>query len=98
MSEHIHALSPTGVKLEPQIKSRLKKLSKLKHRTIHWLMKEAIQQYLEQEEEREKLKHETMTRWREEAENNLTVSNDAVMAWLDTWGMKNEKGRPECGN
>ena len=98
MGEHTHAVPPTGVKLEPQLKSRLKELGKLKHRTIHWLMKEAIQQYLEQEEEREKLKHETMTRWEEEAEKNMTVSNGAVMAWLDTWGTENEKGRPKCGS
>ena len=74
------------------------KLGKLKHRTTHWLMKEAIRLYLEQEEESEKLKHETLTRWEEEAEKNRTVSNDAVMTWLDTWGPENEKGRPKCGN
>lgn len=84
---------PVAVKLDPEIKIRLKKLSDLKHRTPHWLMKEAIERYLEQEEYAEKLKQETIARW-EEAQMGKVVSNEAVMAWLDTWGTDDEKGRP----
>ena len=91
-----HAIHPTGVKLESNIKTRLKKLSKLKHRTIHWLMKEAIEQYIEHEEEAEKLKQETLTRWEQEAMRNRTVDNKDVMAWLDSWGTDHETGRPPC--
>lgn len=86
---------PTGVKLEPPLKAKLVKLSKLKHRTTHWLMKEAIRKYVEEEERAEKLKQETLARW-QEAEQNQVVSNDEVMAWLDTWGTEKEKGRPPC--
>ena len=50
------ATHPTGVKLEPAVKSRLEELGKLKQRSMHWLMKEAISQYLEHEEATEKLK------------------------------------------
>jgi predicted transcriptional regulator len=91
-SQTVH---PTGVKLDPTIKVRLKKLGKLKHRTIHWLMKEAILQYLAHEERAEKLKKETLARW-QEAEQNRVVSNKSVMTWLDTWGTDHEVGRPSC--
>jgi len=90
------AIHPTGVKLEPRIKSRLKKLGKLKDRTMHWLMKEAILQYVEHEEQAENLKQETLTRWKE-VEQNRVVDNEAMMAWLDTWGTDKETGRPSCG-
>ena len=90
-----HSIHPTGVKLEMAIKSRLKKLGKLKHRTMHWLMKEAISQYIENEEQIEKLKQETLKRWKE-AEQNKVVSNPSMMAWLDTWGTDHEAGRPPC--
>jgi predicted transcriptional regulator len=91
-----HVTCPTGVKLESTIKLRLEKLGKLKNRTVHWLMKEAISSYIEREEKAEKLKQETISRWRE-AELQEVVSNKAVVKWLDTWGANNEKGRPVCG-
>ena len=91
-----HAIHPTGVKLEPTIKTKLKGLSKLKHRTMHWLMKEAITQYVEHEEEAEKLKQDTLARWEQEAMRNKVVNNGSVMAWLDTWGTDHETGRPPC--
>jgi len=90
-----HAITPTGVKLEPKIKSRLKSLAKLQHRTIHWLMKHAILLYIENEEQQEKLRQETLARW-EEVEQNKIVSNESIMAWLDTWGTDDETGRPPC--
>jgi predicted transcriptional regulator len=90
-----HAIHPTGVKLDAGIKTRLKKLSGLKRRTMHWIMKEAITQYLDHEEQAEKLKQETLARW-EEAEQNNVVAHKPVMAWLDTWGTDNETKRPPC--
>lgn len=90
-----HIISPTGVKLEPKIKARLKNLAKARHRTIHWLLKDAILQYLAYEEQAEKLKQETLSRW-QEAEQNKVVSNEAVIAWLDSWGTEHETGRPRC--
>jgi len=89
------AIHPTGVKLEAGTKTRLKKLSTLKRRTIHWLMKEAIAQYLDHEEQAEKLKQDTLARW-EETEQNKLVLHEPVMAWLDTWGTDNETKRPPC--
>ena len=88
-------LYPTGVKLESSVKLRLQHLAKLKHRTIHWLMKYAISQYIENEEQAEKLKQETLARW-QEAEQGKIVSNKSMIAWLDTWGTDHEIGRPKC--
>ena len=87
---------PKVVKLDPDIRDRLERLSELKHRSAHWLMKEAIARYLEQEEYTEKLNHETLARWKE-AESGKIVSHDAVSQWLDTWGDDEESDRPPCG-
>lgn len=92
-----HQLVPKVVKLEPSIKERLERLGELKHRKAHWLMKEAIVRYLEQEEYQEQLKQETLARW-QEAESGRTVNNVAVMNWLDTWGTQDESDRPPCGS
>lgn len=92
-----HETIPKVVKLEPDIKERLERLGEIKHRKPHWLMKEAIIRYLEQEEYNEQLKQETLTRW-QEAENGKIVSHQAVMQWLDTWGADDESNRPSCGS
>jgi len=87
---------PKVVKLDPEIRDRLERLGELKHRSAHWLMKEAITRYLEQEEYNEQLNRETLTRW-QEAEQGKVVSHQAVSKWLDTWGTDEESDRPPCG-
>ena len=86
---------PVSIKLPLGMKARLQKLGKLKQRSPHFLMKEAIENYLDAEEQLEKLKKKTLSRW-EEAGQGLTIDNDAVTSWLATWGEQNEQERPKC--
>lgn len=88
---------PKVVKLEPDIRDRLERLGEIKHRSPHWLMKEAITRYLEEEEYNEQLNHETLARW-QEAEQGKIISHQAVIKWLDTWGTDKESDRPPCGS
>ena len=88
---------PKVVKLDADIKERLDRLGELKHRSTHWLMKEAIVRYLTEEEYQEQLKQETLARWKE-AEQGKIVSHQAVSDWLDTWGSDTESGRPPWGS
>lgn len=84
------------VKLDPNICDRLKHLGEIKDRSFHWLMKEAITRYLEQEEYHEELNRETLARWLE-AEQGKVISHHAINQWLDTWGTDDESDRPPCG-
>lgn len=90
-------LVPKVVKLETKIRDRLEHLGELKNRSPHWLMKEAILKYLEQEEYNEQLKQETLARW-QEAEKGKVVSHEAVTKWLNSWGTEEEDERPSCGS
>jgi predicted transcriptional regulator len=87
---------PKVVKLDPEIRDRLERLGEVKRRSAHWLMKEAITRYLEQEEYKEQLNRETLARW-QEAEQGKVASHQAVSKWLDTWGTDEECARPPCG-
>lgn len=42
-----------AVKLDPETNERVKRLAEARHRTPHWVMREAIRQYVEREEKRE---------------------------------------------
>ena len=44
------ALRPVSIKIDEDTKVRVKRLADARHRTPHWLMREAINQYLEREE------------------------------------------------
>ncbi|NBJ14760.1 MAG: ribbon-helix-helix protein, CopG family [Dehalobacter sp. 4CP] len=91
------SINPIAVKLDPEIRERLKKLAEIKRRSPHWLMKEALREYVEKEEGAEKLRQEAIERWEAYKASGECVSNEAVMAWLDTWGTGNETKRPPCG-
>ena len=79
-----------AIKLDDEIYSRLKALAEARQRTPHWLMKEAIRQFLEREEESEQIRRESLERWERFEAAGETVSHDAVEAWLQTWGTDRE--------
>lgn len=89
-------LKPLGVKLTPELKERLLKISTVKHRSTHWLMKEAIQQYVEREETTELFKRETIEAWNEYQRDGLHITGNEMTEWLSTWGKADEKVCPPC--
>jgi len=43
---------PVAIKIDEDTKARLKRLADARQRTSHWLMREAITQYVDREEKR----------------------------------------------
>ena len=85
----------TSVKLDPALKSRLDHLAQVRRRSAHWIMREAIQQYVEREEARESFKEEALQAWREYRETGLHLSVEETTAWLDRWGTEDETEVPD---
>jgi len=90
------AVRPTTIKIDPSIKDRVKRLADSRHRTAHWLILEAIREYVEREEKREAFRQDAINSWREYQETGLHVTGGEVIAWLETWGDENEKPAPVC--
>jgi predicted transcriptional regulator len=77
------ATSPTtSLKLDEEIKARLRELASKRRRSTHWLMREAIEQYVEREEKREGLRKDALEAWAEYEANGLHVTAEEVDAWL----------------
>ncbi len=91
------ATSTTGIKLDSNARLRLKSLAKVKNRSQHWLMKEAIERYLSEEEENERIKRETLERWERYIETGEAIPHASVEAWLKTWGTDRERPWPRGG-
>ena len=73
-----------AVKLDQSTRRRLKKLAGVKDRTAHWLMKEAIARYLEQEERYEQEKADDLSRWQNYVLRGEHLAQEEMMTWLDS--------------
>ena len=90
------AAKTVSVKLDHDMRTRMEHLAEVRHRTAHWMMREAIQQYIEREEKREAFRQDTIKAWDEYRETGLHATTDEVEAWLDSWGSENELPAPIC--
>lgn len=90
------AIRPVAIKIDNDIKERVKRLAEARHRTPHWLMREAISQYLEREEKRESFRQDAIKAWNEYQTTGLHATFEEADAWLE----KLEAGKgiepPEC--
>jgi predicted transcriptional regulator len=74
--------SQTSLKLDSHVKERLQRLAGTRKRSAHWLMKEAITQYVDREERREAFKQEALDAWEEYQRTGLHLTGKEVDAWL----------------
>ncbi len=86
----------TSLKIDDRLKSRVQQLASQRRRSAHWIMLEAIQQYVDREEARESFKQEALASWETYKETGRHLTGQEVRTWLDTWGTDDEKAMPEC--
>jgi predicted transcriptional regulator len=86
----------TSVKLDDDLKDRIQHLAELRHRSAHWIMREAIRDYVEREEARESFKLEALTSWTAYQETGQHLTGSEVRDWLKTWGTDEETDTPQC--
>jgi len=86
----------TSIKIDHELKSRVHYLAGLRQRSAHWIMREAIVQYVDLEEARESFKQEALdarAEYQQTGGHHLTWK--AVRAWLNTWGTESETKLPK---
>lgn len=87
---------PVAVKIDPDIKDRLKRLADARHRTPHWLMREAIEQYVAREEKREAFRQDGIKAWEDYQRTGRHVPADEADAWLAQLEQGQDTEPPEC--
>ena len=90
------SIRPVAIKIDEDTRNRVKRLAEARQRSSHWMMLEAIRQYVEREEKREAFRQDGIRAWNEYQATGLHVTGDEVIAWLDTWGEENEPVAPVC--
>lgn len=87
---------PVAIKIDADIKARVSRLANARQRTAHWLMREAIAQYVDREEKREMFRQEALKTWEAYRETGLHVSAEEADAWLAALEQGKEIEPPEC--
>ncbi|MCM2438398.1 ribbon-helix-helix protein, CopG family [Agrobacterium vitis] len=72
----------TSVKLDSEIKERMQQLALKRQRSTHWLLREAIEQYVEREEQRQKINQDALDAWKEYQATGLHVTAQDADIWL----------------
>lgn len=89
-------IAPVAIKIDAKTKERVKRLAEARHRTSHWIMREAITQYVEREEKREIFRQDGIKAWNEYQAAGLHVTADEADAWLARLETGQDAEPPEC--
>ena len=89
-------MRPVAIKIESDIKERVKRLAEARQRSPHWLMREAIHQYVDREEKREAYRQDGIAAWNEYQATGLHVTLDEADAWLAKLEAGEDVEPPEC--
>ena len=90
------AVRPVAIKIDTDIKERIKRLADARHRSPHWLMREAISQYVEREEKRHAFRQDAIMAWDEYQATGLHVTFEEADAWLAKLEAGQDDEPPEC--
>lgn len=88
--------STTSLKLDAEMKERVQKVATTQRRTAHWVMREAIEQYVEREEKRERYLRDGMAAWEDYQTTGLHLTEEEVDAWLGKLATGEDAELPEC--
>ncbi|WP_187775862.1 CopG family ribbon-helix-helix protein [Luteimonas suaedae] len=86
----------TSIKLDDALKSRVQHLAESRRRSAHWIMREAIAQYVEREEKREAFKQDALRAWEEYRRTGLHLTLEEADAWLAKLEAGEDEEPPSC--
>lgn len=90
------AVRPVAIKINEDIKTRVKRLADARQRTPHWLMREAITQFVEREEKRETFRQDSLNAWEEYRLTGQHVTAEEADAWLVKLEQGHDAKPPAC--
>ena len=85
-----------SVKLDPSDRERISALASTKKRTPHYLMKEAIREYIEREESRQNFINVAERSYEHYKETGSHISLDEFSTWVDEVEKNPDAPMPVC--
>jgi predicted transcriptional regulator len=88
--------STTSLKLDNEVKKRVQRLAAARRRSPHWLMREAIEEYIEREEKREQFRQDALSAWAHYQATGQHVTAEDADAWLARLEAGKDAAPPKC--
>jgi predicted transcriptional regulator len=88
--------STTSLKLDHDVKKRVQRLATARRRSPHWLMREAIEEYVEREEKREQFRQHALAAWDHYQTTGLHATAEEADAWLAKLEAGKDVAPPKC--
>ena len=86
----------TSLKLDVELKERVQRLAAARRRTPHWILREAVEQYVGREEKREQFRQDALTAWDAYQATGLHATAEEADAWLARLEAGEDAEAPEC--
>ena len=86
----------TSLKLDPEMKQRVQRLAAAQRRTAHWIMREAIEEYVDRQEKRAQFVRDGLAAWEDYQTTGLHLTEKEADAWLDKLAAGEDVEAPEC--
>lgn len=89
-------IRPTTIKIDADTKERMQRLAEARQRTPHWLILDAIRQYVDREEKREAFRQDCIRAWDDYQATGLHVTQDEADVWLGKLEAGQDLEPPAC--
>jgi predicted transcriptional regulator len=86
----------TSLKLDIELKERVQRLAAARRRSAHWIMREAVEQYVEREEKREAFRQDALAAWNDYQTTGLHATAEEADAWLAKLEAGEDAEAPSC--
>ena len=78
----MNSTRPVAVKLDQEMLDRMKRLAAAKGRSTHWMLRQAVSQFVEREEARGAFRAAGLDAWQHYQVTGLHVTHEDADAWL----------------
>ncbi len=89
-------IHPTTIKIDEDTEQRMKRLAEARQCSPHWMILEAIRQYVDREEKREAFRRDGIKAWNEYQASGLHATFEEADAWLAKLEAGQDEDLPEC--
>ena len=86
----------TSLKLDSELKQRVQQLASARRRSAHWIMREAVEQYVSREEKRELFRRDALAAWNDYQAKGLHATAEEADAWLAKLEAGEKAKAPQC--
>jgi predicted transcriptional regulator len=89
-------MTTTSLKLDVELKERVQRLAAARRRSAHWVMREAVEQYVSREEKREQFRQDALRAWDDYQATGLHATAEEADGWLVKLEAGEDAEAPEC--